>query len=71
MATKKKPAVTANISDIVKNETDPEDIFMLLEQLGEGNYGQVYKAYHKESGNIVAIKVVPISSDIESLRKEI
>ena len=44
---------------------------MMLEQLGEGNYGQVYKACHKKSGHIVAIKVVPISSDIESLRKEI
>ena len=42
---------------------------MMLEQLGEGNYGQVYKAYHKQSGNIVAIKVVPISSDIESLKR--
>lgn len=36
----------------------------MLEQLGEGNYGQVYKAYHKMSGCIVAIKVVPISSEI-------
>lgn len=43
----------------------------MLEQLGEGNFGSVYKAYHKESGNIVAIKVVPITSDIDSLRKEI
>ena len=43
----------------------------MLEQLGEGNFGAVYKAYHKESGNIVAIKVVPITSDIDSLRKEI
>jgi serine/threonine protein kinase len=44
---------------------------MMLELLGEGNFGLVYKAYHKQSGNIVAIKVVPISSDIESLKKEI
>ena len=43
----------------------------MLEQLGEGNFGSVYKAYHKESGNIVAVKVVPITSDIDSLRKEI
>ena len=57
--------------DIVGSDQDPEEHFMMLEQLGEGNYGQVYKAYHKVSGNIVAIKVVPISSDIESLRKEI
>ncbi len=59
------------VKDIVDTEHDPEDHFMILQQLGEGNYGQVYKAYHKKSGNIVAVKVVPISSDIESLRKEI
>jgi serine/threonine protein kinase len=59
------------VQDIVGSEADPEESFVVLEQLGEGNYGQVYKAYHKESGKIVAIKVVPISSDIDSLRKEI
>ena len=59
------------VKEIVGSEADPEDHFMMLEQLGEGNYGQVYKACHKKSGHIVAIKVVPISSDIESLRKEI
>ena len=66
-ATGKAPVV----KEIVGSEGDPEEHFMMLEQLGEGNYGQVYKACHKKSGHIVAIKVVPISSDIESLRKEI
>jgi serine/threonine protein kinase len=55
----------------LSSNSDPEQHFMLLELLGEGNFGLVYKAYHKLSGNIVAIKVVPISSDIDSLRKEI
>jgi serine/threonine kinase 3 len=31
----------------------------------------VYKALHKQSGNIVAIKVVPINNDFTSLQKEI
>lgn len=59
------------VKEIVGSDGDPEEHFMMLEQLGEGNYGQVYKACHKKSGHIVAVKVVPISSDIESLRKEI
>lgn len=59
------------VQDIVGSEADPEELFVMLEQLGEGNFGSVYKAYHKESGNIVAVKVVPITSDIDSLRKEI
>lgn len=61
---------TTNQFDL-SSSADPEDHFMMLEQLGEGNFGLVYKAYHKQSGNIVAIKVVPISSDIENLKKEI
>ena len=46
-------------------------MFELLEQLGEGSFGQVFKALHKETGNIVAVKILPVSSDIETLKKEI
>jgi len=46
-------------------------LFELLEQLGEGSFGQVFKALHKETGNIVAVKILPVSSDIETLKKEI
>ena len=49
------------VQDIVGSEADPEEHFVVLEQLGEGNFGSVYKAYHKDSGLIVAIKVVPIT----------
>ena len=59
------------LNSIVITDEDPEDLFELLEQLGEGSYGQVWKALHKQSGNTVAVKILPISSDIESLRKEI
>jgi len=31
----------------------------------------VFKALHKETGKIVAVKIIPVSSDIESLKKEI
>ena len=27
------------VKEIVGSEADPEDLFMMLEQLGEGNYG--------------------------------
>lgn len=37
--------------------------FEILYQIGEGSFGSVYKAYHKLSGNIVAIKIMPITSD--------
>jgi len=59
------------MNDIVETESDPEDLFELIELLGEGNYGQVFKALYKQTGSTVAIKIVPVSTDIESLRKEI
>ena len=31
---------------------------------GEGSYGHVFKAIHKESGQILAIKKVPVESDL-------
>lgn len=31
---------------------------------GEGSYGSVYKALHKESGQVLAIKQVPVESDL-------
>jgi serine/threonine kinase 4 len=31
----------------------------------------VYKALHKETGNIVAVKILPVSQEIETLKKEI
>ena len=35
--------------------------------LGEGSYGSVFKALHKESGQILAIKQVPVESDLGML----
>eukprot|EP00128_Syssomonas_multiformis_P008978 Colp12_sorted_trinity150504_noHs@29465 len=49
----------------------PEEVFDLLEKLGEGSYGSVYKAMHKQTGEIVAIKMVPVESELQDLIKEI
>ncbi len=46
-------------------------MFELLEQLGEGSFGQVFKALHKETGNIVAVKILPVTQEIQALKKEI
>lgn len=49
----------------------PEEVFDILFKLGEGSYGSVFKAIHKESGVVVAIKLVPVESDLHEIIKEI
>ncbi|XP_001360747.3 serine/threonine-protein kinase hippo [Drosophila persimilis] len=49
----------------------PEKVFDIMYKLGEGSYGSVYKALHKESCSIVAIKLVPVESDLHEIIKEI
>uniref|UniRef100_A0A674C2T8 non-specific serine/threonine protein kinase n=1 Tax=Salmo trutta TaxID=8032 RepID=A0A674C2T8_SALTR len=49
----------------------PEEVFDVLEKLGEGSYGSVFKANYKETGEIVAIKQVPVESDLQEIIKEI
>lgn len=50
---------------------EPEEVFDLLEKIGEGAYGAVYKAMHKDSGQLLAIKQVPVDSDLQDIIKEI
>ena len=42
----------------------PEEVFDIQCKLGEGSYGSVFKAIHKESRQIVAIKQVSVNDDI-------
>lgn len=56
---------------MARNQTDPEVIFEILDRMGEGSYGSVYKAKHKSTGKIVAIKVIPVELDLNELMKEI
>lgn len=49
----------------------PEEVFDILCKLGEGSYGSVYKAIHKDSQQILAIKQVPVDTDLQEIIKEI
>ena len=50
---------------------DPEQEFELLDVIGEGAYATVYKGKHKEDGQIVAIKIIPMVDEVENLVQEI
>ena len=59
------------LNGIVNKDDNPEDKYELLELIGEGSYGQVYKALDKESGELYGIKIVKTTGEISSLKKEI
>ena len=60
-----------DLREVITAQEDPEQIFEILDLLGEGNYGSVYKALHKPTGELVAVKIVPTSGELNSLKKEI
>ncbi|KAF0293360.1 Traf2 and NCK-interacting protein kinase [Amphibalanus amphitrite] len=44
---------------------DPAGIFDLIEVIGNGTYGQVYKGRHTKTGQLAAIKCMDITEDEE------
>ena len=52
---------------------DPSERFELLQPLGRGSYGSVYMARLLETGDIVAVKIIPLTdnAEIASIQKEI
>jgi serine/threonine protein kinase len=43
----------------------------LLEKLGEGSFGKVFKARNEQSGQLAAVKIVPVEQDTGAVSKEI
>jgi len=50
---------------------DPSEVFTIISKIGRGSYGSVYKAVHQETGNVLAIKQVPVDTDLQDIIKEI
>eukprot|EP00105_Crassostrea_gigas_P020031 XP_011438704.1 PREDICTED: serine/threonine-protein kinase mig-15 [Crassostrea gigas] len=47
---------------------DPAGIFDLIEVVGNGTYGQVYKGRHTKTGQLAAIKVMNVTEVRLSLK---
>ncbi|GMT02807.1 hypothetical protein PENTCL1PPCAC_24981, partial [Pristionchus entomophagus] len=52
-------------------QKQPEDVFDIVSKLGEGSYGAVHKAIHKATGHTLAVKKVPVDTDLQEILKEI
>ncbi|OWZ14737.1 Protein kinase [Phytophthora megakarya] len=50
------------MASIQRNE-NPEVVYEVLERIGEGSYGRVYKAVNKTNAEVVALKVVPLENE--------
>uniref|UniRef100_A0A7I4Z2E8 Serine/threonine-protein kinase cst-1 n=1 Tax=Haemonchus contortus TaxID=6289 RepID=A0A7I4Z2E8_HAECO len=57
--------------DSVALNKQPEEVFDIIGKLGEGSYGSVHKAVHRETGHTLAIKKVPVDTDLQEIIKEI
>ena len=50
---------------------DPTELFDLVEKIGVGSYGTVYRAIHKRTGQLCAIKLIPVESGLDENIQEI
>ena len=65
----------------MSDQIDPEKIFEIQERIGEGwvlglglenrSYGSVFKAVHVNTNRVVAIKIIPVESNMSALMQEI
>ena len=58
-------------SDVLSIQSNPEDLFTLLYPLGMGAYGKVYKAMHKSTLKIFAIKIIDYTKNCLDNNKKI
>lgn len=50
---------------------NPEEVFELTEKLGEGSFGSVYKAIHKQTGMPLAVKIIQDVENADDIKNEI
>ncbi|XP_050313738.1 serine/threonine-protein kinase 10 isoform X2 [Anthonomus grandis grandis] len=49
----------------VRMETDPEEYWDMIGELGDGAYGKVYKAQHRQTGQLAAAKMCRLDGEDE------
>ena len=62
------------LDNLASNAGDPTDFYELLELLGKGSYGLVYKARRLTDSELMAVKLISLDEkldDLDELREEI
>ncbi|KAL1786962.1 myosin-IIIb isoform X1 [Sigmodon hispidus] len=58
-------------SSLKSSKADPMDTWEIIETIGKGTYGKVYKVAHKRDGRLAAVKILdPISDMDEEIEAE-
>jgi serine/threonine-protein kinase 24/25/MST4 len=56
-------------------EVDPRSLFSIISKIGSGNFGKVYKALDRTTGELVAIKTITIdeadNAQVTTILKEV
>lgn len=66
MASSQSVHIGPGLDDIDLNQLkDPSGIFELVEVVGSGTYGQVYKGRHTRTGQLAAIKIMDVTEEEE------
>ena len=56
---------------MVRPDSDRSKELEIQALMGEGSFGQVYRARHKATGAIVAVKIIPRESEMDKMMSEI
>ena len=60
------------MDEVNNDKGDPEKLYKILQKVGQGNYGSVYKIQDIKTGQILAAKICKIeSNNSESFNREI
>lgn len=49
----------------------PLEVFEIVEKIGQGSYGEVFKCKDKRDNTMAAVKVIPMDGDIATVQREI
>ena len=72
MSTKNRKKKKFSTKDLYRTD-NPEDVFDIIQPLGKGAFGVVYKALDKRDGELVALKIMSIEGgdEVGSLEQEV